>query len=219
MFFGAYVGLAIGVLGVQPVPFARKLRRLLHRAAHDRGALVEAPVCFLKDARDAGSRTRDQATHAAAQARPRGAGHAASGGFNAGETIIKHVSNSSLDHPLIHLPTIAGIDFSVTKHVFMLWLVAAVVFLIVTTVVRRYLKSGRPVPTGFMNALEAVVRVRARRDRAAQRRPQVGQHLDAADADVLRLHSLRERDRPDPDLRRRRRWSITTCCTRRRTRS
>ncbi len=78
-------------------------------------------------------------------------------GFNAGETIISHVSNSSLDHPLIHLPTIAGIDFSVTKHVFMLWLVATVVFLIVTTVVRRYLKSGRPVPTGFMNALEFVV--------------------------------------------------------------
>ena len=38
-------------------------------------------------------------------------------GFNAGETIIEHVSNSSLDHPLIHLPTILGIDFSVTKHV------------------------------------------------------------------------------------------------------
>ena len=90
-----------------------------------------------------------QATHDAAQA--------ASGGFNAGETIINHVSNSPLDHPLIHLPTIAGIDFSVTKHVFMLWLVSAVVFLGVTTVVRRYLRSGRPVPTGFMSALEAIV--------------------------------------------------------------
>ena len=60
------------------------------------------------------------------------AAEAASEGFNAGETIIEHVSNSSLDHPLIHLPTIAGIDFSVTKHVFMLWLVAALLFLIVT---------------------------------------------------------------------------------------
>jgi F-type H+-transporting ATPase subunit a len=93
-----------------------------------------------------------QTTHDAAQA----AGHAA-GGFNAGETIISHVSNSSLDHPLIHLPTIAGIDFSVTKHVFMLWFVAAIAFVGVTVVVRRYLASGRPVPTGFMNALEAVV--------------------------------------------------------------
>ncbi len=98
-----------------------------------------------------------QATHSAAQAASHGSAHAASEGFNAGETIIGHVSNTSLDHPLIHLPTIAGIDLSVTKHVFMLWLVAALVFLIVTTVVRRFLSSGRPVPTGFMSALEAVV--------------------------------------------------------------
>jgi F-type H+-transporting ATPase subunit a len=98
-----------------------------------------------------------QATHGAAEAASHGGGHAASEGFNAGDTIINHVANSSLDHPLIHLPTIAGIDLSVTKHVFMLWLVAALVFLIVTTVVRRFLKSGRPVPTGFMNALESVV--------------------------------------------------------------
>jgi F-type H+-transporting ATPase subunit a len=74
--------------------------------------------------------------------------------FNAGETIIEHVSNSG---PLIHLPRILGIDFSVTKHVLMLWLVAAFVFLTVTITVRRYLKQSRPVPTGLMNALEAVV--------------------------------------------------------------
>src|SRR5262245_1444216 len=83
--------------------------------------------------------------------------HAAAEGFNAGEVIIEHISNSSLDHPLIHLPKIFGIDLSVTKHVFMLWLVATVVFVVVTTVVQRFLKSGRPVPTGFMNALEAVL--------------------------------------------------------------
>src|SRR6187431_2171826 len=77
--------------------------------------------------------------------------------FDAGKTIIEHVSNSSIDHPLIHLPTIAGIDFSVTKHVFMLWVVAAVVFLVITTTVRRYLRQDRLVPTGFMSALEIVV--------------------------------------------------------------
>src|SRR6187549_2566387 len=98
-----------------------------------------------------------QAIHGAAQAASHGGGHAASEGFNAGETIINHVSNSSLEHPLIHLPTIAGIDLSVTKHVFMLWLVATVVFILMTTVVRRFLKSGKPVPTGFMSALEMVV--------------------------------------------------------------
>jgi F-type H+-transporting ATPase subunit a len=83
--------------------------------------------------------------------------HAAGEGFNAGETIIEHVSNSSIDHPLIHLPKILGIDLSVTKHVFMLWVVATIVFVVVTTIVRRYLRSGRQVPTGAMNGLEAIV--------------------------------------------------------------
>jgi F-type H+-transporting ATPase subunit a len=77
--------------------------------------------------------------------------------FNAGKVIIEHVSNSPIDHPLIHLPTLFGIDFSVTKHVFMLWAVAAIVFLVVTTTVRRYLRQDRLIPTGFMGALEIVV--------------------------------------------------------------
>ena len=77
--------------------------------------------------------------------------------FDAGKVIIEHVSNTPLDHPLIHLPPVFGIDFSVTKHVFMLWLVAAIVFLLVTWAVRRYLREDRLVPSGFMNALEAIV--------------------------------------------------------------
>jgi len=85
------------------------------------------------------------------------AAEAATEGFNAGAVIIEHVANSPIDHPLIHLPTIAGIDFSITKHVFMLWAVAAVVFLVVTTAVQRYLRQDRLVPSGFMNALEAIV--------------------------------------------------------------
>ena len=79
------------------------------------------------------------------------------GGFSAGEVIIEHVSNSSLDHPLIHLPTIFGIDFSVTKHVLMLWLVAATLFVVVTVTVRRYLRQGAVEPSRFMNGLEFVV--------------------------------------------------------------
>lgn len=77
--------------------------------------------------------------------------------FNAGETIIEHVSNSSHEHPLIHLPRLLGIDFSVTKHVLMLWLVSAFVFLVVTITIRRYLAQERRIPSGFMNALEAMV--------------------------------------------------------------
>src|SRR3954463_16205227 len=77
--------------------------------------------------------------------------------FNAGKTIIEHVSNSGLDHPLLHLPTIAGINFSVTKHVLMLWLVSAFVFILLSWTVRRYTKQDRPVPAGFANALEFLV--------------------------------------------------------------
>jgi F-type H+-transporting ATPase subunit a len=82
--------------------------------------------------------------------------HAAGSGekFEAGKTIIEHVTNSGRDHPLIHLPTIAGIDFSVTKHVLMLWLVASIVFITVTFVVRRYLKRDQSVPSGFANCIE-----------------------------------------------------------------
>jgi F-type H+-transporting ATPase subunit a len=79
------------------------------------------------------------------------------GRFNPGETIIEHVSNSGHDHPLIHLPAILGIDFSVTKHVLMLWLVAGIVFLLVTLTIRRYLRQDRLVPSGFMNLLEFTV--------------------------------------------------------------
>ncbi|HEY7446459.1 MAG TPA: F0F1 ATP synthase subunit A [Vicinamibacterales bacterium] len=109
---------------------------------------------------------QEHAEHAAAEA----------GKFDVGETIIGHVSNSPIDHPLIHLPTIFGIDFSVTKHVFMLWMVAALVFIVVTWTVRRYLKQARPVPSGFMNALEAVVEYV--RDSIVQ--PNVGQKWVAA---------------------------------------
>src|SRR3979409_2200993 len=82
-------------------------------------------------------------------------GHA--GKFDAGETIIHHVANSSLDEPLIHLPKVMGIDMSVTKHVMMLWVVAFVLFVVVTWAIRRYLRQERLSPWGFMTPREGVV--------------------------------------------------------------
>ena len=76
--------------------------------------------------------------------------------FDAGKTIIEHVSNAK-DHPLIHLPPVFGIDFSITKHVLMLWIVAGTLFVLVTWLVRRYLKQERLIPSGMMNGLEFVV--------------------------------------------------------------
>ena len=74
-----------------------------------------------------------------------------------GDNIIHHVSNSSLDHPLIHLPPVFGIDISVTKHVLMLWVVAALVSIFVIIPIQKYMKKERPVPSGWMNAIEAIV--------------------------------------------------------------
>jgi len=85
------------------------------------------------------------------------AAEAATEGFNAGEVIIEHVSNSSIDHPLIHLPTILGIDFSVTKHVFMLWVVAGTILLILSLTARRLLRGDKSVPSGFGSFLEFII--------------------------------------------------------------
>ena len=86
------------------------------------------------------------------------AGHASSSVMEqVGPNIIHHVSNSDISHPIIHLPTLYGINFSVTKHVFMLWLVTILIGIAVIIPVRRFLAGGRPVPTGWMNALETIV--------------------------------------------------------------
>lgn len=86
------------------------------------------------------------------------AGHASNSVMEqVGPNIIHHVSNSDISHPIIHLPTLYGINFSVTKHVFMLWLVTILIGIAVIIPVRRFLAGGRPVPTGWMNALETIV--------------------------------------------------------------
>jgi len=74
-----------------------------------------------------------------------------------GPNIIHHVSNSDISHPIFHLPTIAGINLSVTKHVFMLWLVAIVVSLSIIIPIRSFLKSKSAIPSGWLNAIEAIV--------------------------------------------------------------
>ena len=92
-----------------------------------------------------------------------------------GNNIIHHVSNSSLDHPLIQLPHILGIDLSVSKHVLMLWIVAVLVACSVIIPIRKYLKQDKPQPKGWMNVIEAVVKFI--RDSIVQ--PNVGsKHVD-----------------------------------------
>ena len=84
------------------------------------------------------------------------AGHAEEDeAFNAGKTIIEHVANNA-GNPIIRLPEVMGIDFSITKHVLMLWLVAAIVFGLITWIVRRRLKQGDAVSFKPGTALEMV---------------------------------------------------------------
>jgi F-type H+-transporting ATPase subunit a len=88
---------------------------------------------------------------------PSAAAEGAKGGFNAGETIIEHVSNTSVNEPIIHLPRVFGIDMSVTKHVLMLWIVAAILFFGITWLVRRFIRQERPIPSRPMSALEIAI--------------------------------------------------------------
>ena len=51
-----------------------------------------------------------------------------------------------------------NIDFSITKHVLMLWIVALIVSTAIIIPVRRYLSGGSLVPSGWINAIEAIVK-------------------------------------------------------------
>jgi F-type H+-transporting ATPase subunit a len=86
------------------------------------------------------------------------AGHASQSVMEqVGPNIIHHVSNSDISHPLFHIPPLFGIDFSVTKHVLMLWVVSLLVGVAIIIPVRKYLSSNRSTPSGWMNGIEAVV--------------------------------------------------------------
>lgn len=77
--------------------------------------------------------------------------------FEPGKVIIGHVSNSSLEHPIVAFPTFFGVDFSITKHVLMLWIVAGLLLILITWPTRKYVKQDCPVPRRFMNGLESLV--------------------------------------------------------------
>ena len=72
-----------------------------------------------------------------------------------GPNIISHVSNTyKTDYPpIIKIEPIMGIDFSITKHVLMLWIVAVIVSISIIIPIRRFLSSGSLVPSGLVNAI------------------------------------------------------------------
>ena len=74
-----------------------------------------------------------------------------------GDNIIHHVSNSDIEHPILHLPHLYNIDMSVTKHVLMLWIVAVSVGLFVIIPVQKFVKQNKLIPSGLINFIEIIV--------------------------------------------------------------
>ena len=74
-----------------------------------------------------------------------------------GPNIIHHVSNSDISHPIIQLPALFGIDFSITKHVLMLWIVAVIVSLVIILPLRVYLASKGKKKSKWVTFIEYIV--------------------------------------------------------------
>ncbi len=68
---------------------------------------------------------------------------------NTGEFILHHIT----DQPLIHLPTVWGIDLSITKHVLMMWISAVFMILLFSTLFGK----AKLVPRGLANMFEAII--------------------------------------------------------------
>ena len=73
-----------------------------------------------------------------------------------GPNIIHHVSNSDISHPIIHIPKLFGIDFSITKHVFMLWLVSIIVATVIIIPIQKYIKSNGEDKSRWMIMIEYI---------------------------------------------------------------
>ena len=75
---------------------------------------------------------------------------------NVGSNIIHHVSNSDISHPIIKLPVILGVDFSVTKHVLMLWIVTVILCFSIIIPIRIFLSKNTMIHKGWVYAIELV---------------------------------------------------------------
>ena len=75
-----------------------------------------------------------------------------------GPNIISHVSNSDITHPVIDLPSFFGINFSITKHVVMLWIASIILLLSIIIPVRIFLNKKTKIPKGWINALELIIK-------------------------------------------------------------
>lgn len=96
--------------------------------------------------------------YAATEAAAEGAAH--EGAHSVGDAILHHVQDTNVfdiwpPHLTIHLPEIHlfGIDFSITKHLVLMWIACVILVLIFRYINRRQ----QEVPTGLYNFIEAIV--------------------------------------------------------------
>jgi F-type H+-transporting ATPase subunit a len=87
---------------------------------------------------------------------------AAGEAFNVSDLIMHHITNSHeieipFTHHAIPLPRIhvGGFDLSITKHVVMMWIACAVLFVLARLAVRG---AKNPVPTGWRNGFEMLIK-------------------------------------------------------------
>lgn len=75
-------------------------------------------------------------------------GHEAAG-ESTGDFIMHHIS----DHVLVELPTVFGIDLSITKHVLMMWVAAALMIVVFSVLFGK----ASLIPRGLANMFEAII--------------------------------------------------------------
>ena len=74
------------------------------------------------------------------------------------DTAISNVANSQLNHPLFGMHfEFFGIDLSITKHVFLLLLIAFITVPSIVFLVQRYISSKTKIPGKTMNFIEIIV--------------------------------------------------------------
>ncbi len=96
---------------------------------------------FTEHVAEHGANAHQAAEHAA---------HAAEHGSGGGADFVMH---HLLAQPVIKLPTVFGIDLTITNHILMMWIVSAILILAFWWSFRK----KKLVPTGLANALEATV--------------------------------------------------------------
>jgi F-type H+-transporting ATPase subunit a len=95
-----------------------------------------------------------QAAHDAVAGTAAEAGHHGEGGLDIGAEIMHHIMDSPVfELPPVELPLVGTVDFSITKHVLMMWIASAILITLLLSVARR---ARGPVPGRTRSVFEVI---------------------------------------------------------------